>query len=338
MNVLLSTSTAWNCGDDWIREGLLNVLDLHDSVGQIWHNRGWGVAETFANSPHINLPLADYIIMAGTPEWVARNEVLLRHALRYDKPIAFLGVGRTGGYLRSQHEDLMRRVADSGLVEISIARDDIAKELLEGNFGIETSVLCDPAIFLTPVGKGGKTFVLGYRGWGSMEEGGTCTYRPRQTGPAARTDNFFRDAWAGAKGPKIATVHDNREAEAAIGFYGKRKVRYFSDPARMLKVYGDARDYVGSRIHGFVGAVVHGASAHLIYHTDKAACAKIIIERLGLEGSAAVTFLQGEKQALPALNLEAPGIDRVQARIGEEAAEFRGLCLSAPKLSELMKR
>lgn len=333
--VLLSTSTCWNAGDDWIRRGLLTVLDLRREVRQLWWNRGWGIEDSYANSLNVNLPETDYVIMAGTPEWVDQNEALYRHCLRHDKPMALLGVGRTGGYVRHRHEDLMRRVSESGLVEVAVARDTIALDLLE-RLEIEASVLCDPAVFIPvrqPQDPG--TFIAGYRGWGAMES--TVTYQRRNGGPAQRIDQHLEDVWASTEGPKIAVVHDNREMEAARQLFGARNVFYSSDERQLLDWYSLGNAYVGGRIHGFVAALAHGASAHLIYHTDKAVCAETIIERLGLEGHAAVSFVLTDKKPLVVPELTRPGRPKIRQALNEEAEEWKRVCRTAPNLSQLMR-
>jgi polysaccharide pyruvyl transferase WcaK-like protein len=334
--VLLSTSTAWNAGDDWIRDGLLNVLSFQEEVSVLHWNRGWGIEDSFANSLNVNLPHTDYVIMAGTPEWIDRNEALYRHCLHHDKPIALLGVGKFGGYIPSRHSDLMRRVAESGLVEIAIARDEMAKGLL-GDFGIEAGLLCDPAVFITPKAEPGEgnSLILGYRGWGKVPSG-TVPYEQRDSGPARRTDIFLIDQWASWKDSRRkVTVHDNREIKAASNLFGGRNVLYDSDHNRLLTHYSRASHYVGCRIHGFVASLIHGASAHLIYHTNKAVCAQVIIDRLGLEDSAQVTHLTKDLNAIELRQLEQPDPEYLREKIEEERLAYLTMLEDAPMLMEM---
>jgi polysaccharide pyruvyl transferase WcaK-like protein len=335
-NVLLSTSTGWNAGDDWIRDGLLRALDLRNDLNLLYWNRGWGIEDAYANALNVNLPMADYVIMAGTPEWIDKNEALYRHCLHHDKPMALLGVGKTGGYIPARHTALMRRVAESGLVEVAIARDDIAASLLD-DFGIEASVLCDPAVFMRPRGNfgGGKTFVLGYRGWG--QTGPDVPYQPRAKGPAHRTDVLLADVWASEEGPKIATVHDNREMEAASGFFGRRNVVHNSDPWKLLDQYAGAREYFGCRIHGFVAALIHGAPAHLVYHTNKAVCAEVIIQRLGLEESAVVSYLTREDKPIARKPMAPINRELFQEALTREREEWRTVARTGSSLRTLMR-
>ena len=64
--LLLSTSSLWNCGDDFIREGVMELMQFRPDVRILWWNRGYGITDTYANDLRINLPHVDYVILAGT--------------------------------------------------------------------------------------------------------------------------------------------------------------------------------------------------------------------------------------------------------------------------------
>jgi len=64
--VLLGTTSLWNCGDDFIREGVLELLQLKSGVRTLWWNRGYGIKNAYANDLDTNLPLIDYFIAAST--------------------------------------------------------------------------------------------------------------------------------------------------------------------------------------------------------------------------------------------------------------------------------
>jgi len=328
MRVLLSTTNGWNAGDDWIREGLLRALRFRSDVDTVWWNRGWGIERTYANAPGVNLPLVDYVIMVGTPEWVDQNEILYDYAVKNDIPIALLGVGRNGCYRKDRHAAMMGRVAASGLVEVAIARDKIAHKLLR-RFGIPSQVMCDPAMFKTPVTPpGGPYTVCGWRTLLEMEPG-----RPAPFGKAGPLEYALMAAWERSDpAARRMVVHDNREIIPAEGLFGR--VRYSSDHAELFRLYAGCGRYVGARIHGFVAALIHGAPAHLIYNNDKAVVADTIIDRLGLAGSAAVTYLRQTKE-VPDLDLVAP-VD-IWGRIRSEMRLFRAAALGAPRLAKMME-
>jgi len=327
VRALLSTSSGWNCGDDWIRDGLLHALRLRPDVDTIWWNRGWGVDWSFANSPGVNLPLIDYVIMAGTPEWIDQNEAVYRYALANDIPIALLGVGRDG-CRKDHHDDMMQAVADSGLVEVAIVRDETARDLLAG-YGIDSQVMCDPAMFKPPVvPPGGDEVVVGWRGLNAM------TPDERHPGPNdAKLDDVLWRTWVSDEGrKKRVIVHDNREVAGAEALF--HIARYSSDHDQIFRLYGDCGRYVGARIHGFVAALIHGGSAHLVYNNRKAVVAETVIKRLWLEDSAAVTYLK-EVDRVPDLKL-VPPVD-IWRRIRREEQLFRTVCHGAPGLSRIME-
>ena len=331
--VLISTTSGWNAGDDWIREGLLQALNLRDDVNTLWWNRGWGIERLYANAPAVNLPLADYAIIAGSPEWIDRTEDLYRHCLRTETPVAILGVGKSGGYQPEHHEGLMRDLCRSGLLETAVARDTLAARTLE-EIGIEAPVMCDPAIFYPPSVPGGDKVVIGWRGLGPIA--GDRPYNPRWSDADHQLSTFLWEEWTEAEGQdRIVTVHDNREVAAVRKMFGAEAVRYSSDHRELMRHYWRCGHYVGARIHGLVAAVIHGATAHLIYHNNKAACADVIIARLELEGSALVTICEDGEGAIPVVPLVKP--DDVWARINREKHIFRGHCQGAPGLRSLMK-
>jgi len=331
--VLLSTSSLWNCGDDWIREGLLRCLNLKPDVRTLWWNRGWGIRSMFANSLKVNLELSDYIIMAGTPEWIDRNEAIYRHCMSAQKPIALLGVGRTGGFLNDEHSTLMAAVARAGIVDIAITRDNIAPRYLDA-WGIDSVTMCDPALFCKPLGGDRDLNIIGYRGMGLGPNDGNRHHVLRDGGPSKQLDDAMVAAFEAMDGPKVVTVHDNREIRAAEELFGPEYVYCSSDYRDMYQLYSRCRYYIGTRIHGFVPSVVHGAAAQLIYPTDKAETMDVAIERLGLEGHATVQIM-GRDEIAPNLDMEPMG-DSVTERLDAERELFRERCMAVDWLKDLM--
>jgi len=332
--VLLSTSACWNCGDDWIREGLLTCLGLRSDVRVLWWNRGWGVKPEFGNSLAVNLDLADYVIMAGTPEWIDLNEGIYKHCLRRGKRMALLGVGRTGGFDEERHEALMGRARE--VVDLAIARDDIAAGYLE-RFGIPHTVMCDPALFCEPVGNDGQMSVVGYRGIGLGPGEKNSHHVIRGGGQSAELDIILVDAFHALPAPKLVTVHDNREVRAAEELFGGQHVFYSSNPADLFRAYAGCGYYIGARIHGFVAALLHGAAAQLIYPTDKAVTMETAITRLGLAGHAKVQVMGTDSGIVPYLGLEAIGQHEIRKRLAEESAAFRAKCKAVGWLGALMR-
>lgn len=340
--VLVSTTAGWNCGDDWIRVGLLRALELRPDVDVIYWNRGWGIDRTYANAPRVNLPLTDYVIVAGSPEWVENTEPVYEYCTATDTPVALLGVGKTGGYDADRHGALMDGLVSRGLLDAAIARDPIAAETL-ARIGVpDVPVLCDPAVFYPPSVPGGDLAVVGWRGFGNGRP--LVPYVPDRldgvSGVDALPSTYFRETWkTWEERRRIVTVHDNREIAAARSLFGRDAVRYRTDPAAMMRLYERCGAYVGGRIHGFVASVIHGGTAHLVYRNQKARCADILVSRLGLEGSAAVTILRDdETDPIVAPELVRPSGDGVWRAIRRELRVFRRTCRAAsPRLAALMK-
>jgi hypothetical protein len=90
----------------------------------------------------------------------------------------------------------------------------------------------------------------------------------------------MKDVFSAMPHPKLVMVHDNREIDRAEALFGPAFVFYSTDYMNMLKVYATAIRYVGSRIHGAIPALVHGAPAHLIYPTGKAVTMENSVELL----------------------------------------------------------
>ena len=336
--VLLSTSACWNCGDDWIREGLLEALQLRPDVRQLWWNRGWGIRNEYQNSLLVNLPLVNYVIMAGTPEWIDKNEDLLRYCIRKRIRIAFLGIGRTGGYIPERHDKLVRDLVDSGLVEIAIPRDQIAHNLLCHMGFHPTLPLSDPALFLPPLPAMPDGQVAGerlrdlsivcWRGIGKASAVGSFDVPIR--GNRKLMSAVLVKAYKALPSPKMVVVHENREVRPAEELFGE-KVFFSSDPKELFRFYSRCRYFVGTRIHGWVAAAIHGAPGYLLYPSPKAAVVETIIKRLGWQKSGVVEYL-ATREFRPVLNLEPPDTSGIL----EEQRIFRSRCLEAPGLRELM--
>lgn len=336
--VLLSTSACWNCGDDWIREGLLHALQLRPDVRQLWWNRGYGIGNEYQNSLAVNLPLVDYVIMAGTPEWIDKNEDVIRWCIRKKIRMAFLGIGRTGGYIPKRHRKLVRKLVGSGLVEIAIPRDKIAYELLKQMGFHPRQPLADPGLFNPPLqvlprGEIAQQdlrdlSIVCWRGIGSPSA--VESYELTDTGNRRRMNSALLEAYQELPEPKIVVVHENREVAPAEELFGE-KVFFSSDPQELFRVYSRCRYFVGTRIHGWVAAAIHGAPGYLLYPSPKAAAVETIMERMGWQESGVVEYLADGKFE-PVLDLKPPDT----RAIGNEQMIFRSQCLLAPGLRELM--
>jgi|GEM_PF-6555053 len=280
-SILISTSSLWNCGDDFIRMGVLELLRLRGDVRQIWWNRAYGVEPTFANDLTVNLPHIDYLIFAGTPEWVERNEALYQYALRRQIPIALIGVGMRGCAKTERQHRLMRRVAASGLVEVCMARDHIARDYLQSLGFSNVRQIPDPAFFLPTIECESNLNIVCWRDL--RAEMPNMLLQPRRAAAwclrgrrvsmekASILDEKLQRAYDELPDPKLVIVHDNREIARAETLFGSGNVFYATDHIEILRRYARARLLVGARIHGAVASIVHGAVVKLYYGNEKAA-------------------------------------------------------------------
>ena len=226
----------------------------------------------------------------------------------------------------------MRRTVKAGLITVAITRDHIARELLK-ELHVEAEVMADPAFFCPPLSSEQELNIVGYRGIGLGPREPMSSHVRRAGGPSANLDQLLRWAWDRMREPKVAVVHDNREIKAADELFDGR-VYYSSDASDLYRLYSRCRYYVGSRIHGFVPTLVHGAPAHLIYPTDKAVMGEVAIRRLDLKRAAQVSIMGRDRGIKPILDLEQPV--RHRAAIDRERQLFRKACLGVDWLRELM--
>lgn len=285
ITVLLSTSSLWNCGDDFIREGLLELLQFKPDVRIVWWNRGYGIANGYANDLDVNLPLMDYFIVAGTPQWIYKNERIYRHCLKRQIPLSIIGVGMRNIVSKS-HYRLMKQVAKSGLCEVAFARDKVAFVTLKELGFSNVHLTPDPAFFMPSLNGEKKVNILGWRDQFNYDYDPTLLYRhplrlaktqlikwlKREDRAKMRRkyNNLMLQVFSKMARPKTVIVHDNREINEAENLFGAEYVFYSTDYREIFKKYSVAKNYVGSRLHGAISSIIHGASVHLIYTNKKA--------------------------------------------------------------------
>jgi len=313
--VLISTSSLWNCGDEFIRNGVMNLLNLKPDVSTIWWNRAKGVRSAFANNLKLNIQHCDYFVVAGTPVWIERIEYIYRYCLKNSIPIALIGVGSRGGIWNFRQKDLLRKLSRSGLVEVCMVRDTDALAVLKKYGFDDATLILDPAFFVRPLTSHGNVSVLGWRDYKVPEKVRLKDYAKRTveriTGNHKEIvsftewyDRFMQDIFHRLPDPKLIVVHDNREIQRAEELFGKEHVFYSTDYREIFRAYSDAARYIGSRIHGAVPSFIQGACVNLLYLTDKAH----VIENSGeilskhltrIEDSMKVIYTKGQDVSFP---------------------------------------
>ena len=354
--ILLSTSSLWNCGDDFIREGVLEILGLKADVRVLWWNRGYGISSSFANDLKTNLPLMDYFIMAGTPEWVYKNERIYEYCLKNSIPLSIIGVG-TIGLFCNRHYKLMKQVASSGLCELALARDEAALNSLRDLGFPKAKLMLDPAFFVKPLSASGKVNILGWRNQFGDNSNPDILYshphkflRIKQIQWAKRTERrqmrdeynrYMKDEFFSKQEPKKVIIHDNREIKEAENIFGREYVFYSSDYRDILKCYASAKSYTGSRLHGAIPALIHGACVNLIYSDGRweaLKAAKSILSQYieNIDEHIQITVCKENKIPTADKTLKPIGEENIRLAITKEKEKIRSLLQSQQILSKFI--
>jgi polysaccharide pyruvyl transferase WcaK-like protein len=356
--ILLSTTSLWNCGDDFIREGIMRLLSPALTTNVIWWNRGWGIHNSYANSLSENLKMSDYVIIAGTPQWMMLNEPLYKHCLQQGKPLAIIGVG-TNPLMNQHHRKLLTAVAKSGLCELALARDSAACNTLQACGMRDADIMMDPAFFMPladPISE--QTFnILGWRDYSISTHDPRmwhahpirCLRQAQQAclaGVSRRAETDAYNAWAlrtyrSMGGPKYVVVHDNREVASARKIFGRESVLYNTDYKRIRNLYGNCGSYVGSRLHGAIPALVHGASVHLVYKDSRIAAFTAGLDMLAkhapmLQKRVRVTDISNFTPPPDLPEVKLAGRREVSIAVDHEIDRVRKLVSGTPHLSKLM--
>ena len=105
MNILLCTTVQWNCGDEFIRNGIIKIIKkVFGKCNLIIQNRNPDIApKNFIKVPQFdnsikeikfNYSYIDLVIFCGTPEWQnSRCKKVYDLILENKIPCAFIGIG-----------------------------------------------------------------------------------------------------------------------------------------------------------------------------------------------------------------------------------------------------
>ena len=291
LRIIFSTTLGWNPGDEFILFGIRNLLSFFGiKFDEIIYNRHPMIrtkfdainrllalgAYLFADSPDMQLKrllsgryefmdnsfkktsqkIADYIIIAGTPEWAGpRNEELLSWAVDNKVHGALVGVG-----LKNKLTKNARRFL-SEFAELITTRDNAAYEQLKA-FGAIKGVC--PALFAAPETKKVERVeniaivFQGKRLWAnSVPLGVFDALLPVY----AKLIHDF-DA-------KIVCHHFADFKEAVAVFGNGAEVIYTTNSSELLHLYKDFDLVVGTRLHGVGAAASWGIPGILIRHDQR---------------------------------------------------------------------
>lgn len=261
---MINTTHGWNLGDDLIREGVFNLLDINDK-SMVFINRNqikinetlwkpqWQMEQAFTNLDDI-LRCGKAYVVAGTPEWLNQTEKIYRYCIDNSIPIYIIGVGMN-------QTDLGLLKLCSHLIKIATTRDRFAKEFLE-SAGISTERFPDPAFYANypTVNKKSHKLVINYRAYGGNGKFDT------------RNDNYWQSILQKfSEHIDLVTVHEPGEYSMAHKIFGKLNIPIFfsSDYTKYKEIYANTSVYIGGRIHGAVPVVASGGTAWLTYRAQK---------------------------------------------------------------------
>ena len=168
LNILVSTTNGWNPGDDFIREGVQNLIqNVIGECNWFFYNRNPDLDASRSNpvSLHIghkNIQLPwDLIIFAGTPEWDSwRTKPIIEHLLTQpDTPVMFLGIGSCNP--NEKPNDLILSLMKRDQCLVVCRNHQLNKTLVD--LGVKSVALPCPALFCSPkknTKKNGKILVF----------------------------------------------------------------------------------------------------------------------------------------------------------------------------------
>jgi len=155
VNVLVSTTTCWNPGDDFIREGVLYLLEHAGwQIRQLmFYNRNHlisrsdsGGANARANTWVPGDPWHfDALVVAGTPDWLRSNEPVYQQAQIHGTPVYLIGIGAESEAHLNDHQTPL--VLDTiKAAKAVICRDELAMGFCNA-LSNNARVLPCPALF-----------------------------------------------------------------------------------------------------------------------------------------------------------------------------------------------
>ena len=142
--------------------------------------------------------------------------------------------------------------------------------------------------------------------------------------------------------PKLVVVHDNREVKWAEKLFGKSSVYYATDYNKIFSLYAHTRSYIGSRIHGAIPSLIHGATVQLVYTNPKADVLYTAISLLAkhypdIQNKCRIIQF-GDNAHIDHIEPDTTGCDQnaLQSAINQEKARVRQIVSTKPHLSKYL--
>lgn len=266
MNILFSTTKQWNVGDEIILKGVRNLLarKIPRHTYLPW-NRSPAIrpGNTFRDNSFDELrhsfSVVDYTIFAGSPEWSGpRVEPLLAALASSDARCSFIGIGSSSLHFH-QSPALLRVLRHN--TDAVTCRDRSTYDLLL-NFVDEARLflLPCPSIFYarTELPRSEiRVIGLNYQ---------ACATRWHSISPSEH-ESVLRLFHYLSEHFEIRVICNYIDDVVAAGrFFPKESLRYSPDYCDFQEFYGEVDAFVGTRVHGCMGALSHGLPSWLINH------------------------------------------------------------------------
>ena len=264
MNILFSTTRHWNPGDELINRGIEQLLRFSGyRFNSIVWNRHPSIRPThtsldnsfdeFRHDPQS----IDYVIFAGTPEWLGDRvgplyKLIQRNGIR----CSLIGIGSHGEKfgLSSTVKTVLQNHAD-----MIVCRDQSSFSRLTENFSIaHANLMPCPALFhcVSPDHRQKLTNV------GVIYQ---STYTTSQSVSSATRDFLIRLIIELSQRISVTVIcHYIDEALEASAIFGSERVRFSSDSGDYENYFKEVDVVVGARVHGCLGAMSCGTPAMLL--------------------------------------------------------------------------
>jgi hypothetical protein len=264
--IVINTTNHWNLGDDFIRDGVFNILKIKESSSKFFLNRsilsdGKRVYQTQNNVPSLDSVLynADMFIAAGTPEWYV--PAMFNACLKNNIPIHIIGAGMHGW--NTDNFNSLKSCHKQGLIKTMTCRDSYSHGAAN-TCGIESKICLDPA-FMTETkqhkeDKPKFNIVLNFRSGGGNQ---------RVSNDMSFITTYLRLFEKYKNEIDLITTHELPEYITACKYFPKDKIFFSSDHNDYKRIYFNCKTYIGGRIHGTIPSYIGGAECHIIYNNQK---------------------------------------------------------------------
>jgi hypothetical protein len=249
VNLVISTTVGWNIGDQFILEGVKNLIERSwGSFKCVYHDRNPSKLPRGGEESHraILCGWADALVIAGSPGWTLECSSIYRTALDTNTPIYMIGIGAG-----CHSDELSRQVSGS---------KDITEALIKAKL-----VICRDEIALSTVRKyHSSAELLPCPASMIPVEMRAFDYEAYQREDLIALGNYYTGDFS-EKG-LIAHQIGDLEKSRGCAFYSENVRNYFAR-------YAKARSVVSSRLHASVVCHVFKVPVTNLWTEDDVRCA-----------------------------------------------------------------